>query len=146
MFERLQVIAGALIATLGLSMSYKWFLSPTPSNVPFIGLIVLVLGLAAVGSGLRSASRKSRRKGTGGGISPTTAVAGGIGAAIAIAGIKALIDEMNKKSGENKSEAIVKLKQLEDEYNKVKYQLPEDQRRLFENAIQDYKRRLGVDQ
>lgn len=74
MFERLQVIAGALIATLGLSMSYKWFLSPTPpSNVPFIGLIVLVLGLAAVGSGLRSASRKSRRKGTGGGgISPTT--------------------------------------------------------------------------
>ncbi len=144
MFEKLQAIAGALISALGLSLSYKWLLAPTVSSIPFIGLIVLILGLAMLGSGIRSMLRKPKKKGDS--ISPTTAIAGGIGAAVAIAGIKALIDEMNKKSSENKSEAIIKLKQLEDEYNRVKYQLPENQRILFENTIQEYKRKLGINQ
>lgn len=142
MLKKLQVAAGGLIAALGLSLSYKWFLLPSLSSIPFIGLVVLILGLAMIGSGIRSMLRKPKKKSIS--ISPTTAIAGGIGAAIAIAGIKALIDEINKKANENRLEAIIKLKQLEDEYNRVKYQLTEDQRRFFENAIQDYKRKLGV--
>ena len=142
MFEKFQVAIGGLIAALGLSISYKWFLSPSPSSIPFIGLVILILGLAMIGSGVRSMLRKSKKKSIS--ISPTTVIAGGIGAAIAIAGIKALIDEMNKKASENRAEAIIKLKQLEDEYNRVKHQLTEDQRRFFENVIQDYKRKLGV--
>ena len=141
MLKKLQVAAGGLIAALGLSLSYKWFLLPSLSSIPFIGLVVLILGLAMIGFGIRSMLRKPKKSIS---ISPTTAIAGGIGAAIAIAGIKALIDEINKKANENRLEAIVKLKQLEDEYNRVKYQLTEDQRRFFENAIQDYKRKLGV--
>ena len=141
MLEKFQIVAGGLIAALGLSLSYKWFLSPSPSSIPFIGLVVLILGLAMIGSGVRSMLRKPKKSI---GISPTTVIAGGIGAAIAIAGIKALIDEMNKKASENRTEAIIKLKQLEDEYNRVKHQLTEDQRRFFENVIQDYKRKLGV--
>ncbi len=146
MLEKLQTATGALITALGLSLSYKWLLSPTASSIPFIGLIVLILGLAMIGSGVRSMLRKRRSKRKGISISPTTAIAGGIGAAVVIAGIKALIDEMNKKAGENRSEAVIKLKQLEDEYNRVKYQLPEEQRRFFENTIQEYKRKLGVSQ
>jgi len=134
-----QFVAGVLVLGFGLSLSYSWLLAPSAASVPFVGL-----ALAAAGAALMATSfERGRRSQVGRApVSASTVAAGAIATAGAVLALNILLEEVEKKRETERQMALVKLKQLEAEYNAKKHLLTPEQRAYWETTIANLKRRL----
>lgn len=127
--------AGVVLIALGLSMGvWEWLFQPSATSIPFIGLALIVVGGAAIVSHLRKRRSAVPKK---------AVAAAGLGVAVAAAGIYALLKELEEKKKTERAEALMRLKQLEAEYMKVRDRLTPEQRRFFEEKIEQYRRALS---
>jgi uncharacterized membrane protein HdeD (DUF308 family) len=131
-------IVGVLVLSFGLSLSRSWLLAPSAASVPFVGL-----ALAAVGAALVATSfGRGRRRAS---VSASTVAAGAAVAATgAVLALKVLLEDVEKKKETERQMALLKLKQLEAEYNAKKHLLTPEQRAYWEATIADLKQRLGA--
>ena len=135
MVKVFRFVAGVLALGFGLSLSYPWLLAPSAASVPFVGL-----ALAAAGAALMATSfERGRRKAL---ISDSTVAAGAVAVAGAVLALKVLLEEVEKKQVTERQMALVKLKQLEAEYNAKKHLLTPEQRAYWETTIANLKRKL----
>jgi uncharacterized membrane protein HdeD (DUF308 family) len=130
-------VVGVLILGFGLSLSYPWLLAPSAVSVPFVGLALAVAGAALVASSFVRGRRRPP-------VSASTVAAGAVVAAGAALALKVLLEEVEKKKEAERQMALLKLKQLEAEYNAKKHLLTPEQRAYWEATIADLKRRLGA--
>ena len=77
-------------------------------------------------------------------VSVSTVAAGAIVATGAALALKVLLEEVEKKRETERQVALLKLKQLEAEYNAKKHLLTPEQRVYWEATIADLRRRLGA--
>ena len=129
-------VVGVLVLGFGLSLSYPWLLAPSAASVPFVGLALAAAGAALVATSFVRGRRRPP-------VSASTVAAGAVVAAGAALALKVLLEEVEKKEAERQM-ALVKLKQLEAEYNAKKHLLTPEQRAYWEATITDLKRRLGA--
>ena len=129
---------GVLVLGFGLSLSYPWLLAPSAASVPFVGLALAAAGAALVATSFVRGRRRPP-------VSASTVAAGAaVAAAGAVLALKVLLEEVEKKRETEQQMALLKLKQLEAEYNAKKHLLTPEQRVYWEATIADLKRRLGA--
>jgi len=132
-----RLIVGALALGFGLSLSYPWLLAPSATSVPFVGL-----SLAAAGTVIIATSFTRRRRRSP--VSASTVATGAVVAAGAALALKVLLEEVEKRRESERQEALIKLRQLEAEYNAKKHLLTPEQRVYWETTIANLKRKLGA--
>jgi len=130
-------VAGVLALGFGLSLSYPWLLAPSAASVPFVGLALAAAGAALVATSFARGRRRPP-------VSVSTVAAGAIVATGAALALKVLLEEVEKKRETERQVALLKLKQLEAEYNAKKHLLTPEQRVYWEATIADLRRRLGA--
>jgi len=134
-----QFIAGVLVLGFGLSLSYPWLLAPSAASVPFVGLALAAAGAALVATSFERGRRSQVGRAP---VSASTVAAGAIATAGAVLALNILLEEVEKKKETERQMALVKLKQLEAEYNAKKHLLTPEQRAYWETTIANLKRRL----
>jgi len=132
-----RLIVGALALGFGLSQSYPWLLAPSAASVPFVGL-----ALAAAGAVIIATSFTRKRRGLP--VSASTVATGAVVAAGAALALKVLLEEVEKRRESERQEAVIRLRQLEAEYEARKHLLTPEQRVYWETTIANLKRKLGA--
>lgn len=134
-------IVGVLVLGFGLSLSRSWLLAPSAASVPFVGLALAAVGAALVATSFGRGRRSQVGRAP---VSASTVAAGAVVATGAALALKVLLEEVEKKKETERQMALLKLKQLEAEYNAKKHLLTPEQRAYWEATIADLKRRLGA--
>ncbi len=139
MVKFIRLALGLLVTAFGLSQIHSWLLAPTVASIPYVGLAVTGIGIALLATAFAGGRRRQI-----GGVKPEHIAAGAIAAGAGALILKTILEEVQRRSAQERALAAAKVIELEQEYLKVKDRLTPEQRAYWERQIAELKAKYGV--
>ncbi|MGC8584230.1 MAG: hypothetical protein ACP5MH_10990 [Thermoproteus sp.] len=138
MVKFIRLALGLLVTAFGLSQIHSWLLAPTVASIPYVGLAVTGIGIVLLATAFAGGRRRI------GGVKPEHIATGAIAAGAGVLILKTILDEVQRRSAQERALAAAKVIELEQEYQKVKDRLTPEQRTYWERQIAELKAKYGV--